>query len=133
MIGRNFDEHDPDAVRVLDPHFGQPPGFRHGLAEDTDSGRRQPVVLGVNIPDLEPDHHRATGGPGRAPGNLEQARAEEEHHPRILRRPELPIDRQPQYVAVKMAALSQVGGPQQDPAAQNLHAAILPDRQNGRV
>ena len=68
-------------------------------------------------------------------GDLEQSRAEEEHHPRILGRPELPVDRQAQYVAVETTASPQVGRPQQDPAAQNLHAAILPDRhrQNGQV
>jgi hypothetical protein len=29
-------------------------------------------MLGVNIPDLDPDHHRATGRAGRVSGDLEQ-------------------------------------------------------------
>jgi len=35
-------------------------------------------------PYLNPDHHRAPGKAGRVPGDLEQARAEEEHHPGIV-------------------------------------------------
>jgi hypothetical protein len=58
------------------------------------------------------------------PGDLEQARAEEEHHPGIVRRAELPVDGQAQHVAVEAAAAVQVAGPQQDPAAQNVHATI---------
>ena len=59
-----------------------------------DSGRGQPGVLGVNIADLDPDHHRAAGRAGRVPGDLEQALAEEEHQPRIVGRAELPADGQ---------------------------------------
>jgi len=125
VIGRNLDEHDADAVRVLDPHFGQPPGLRCRLAEDTDSGRSQPVALSVNIPHLEPDHHRTPRRAVRAAGNLEHSRAQEEHHPRILGRAELPVDRQAQHVAVETTASAQVGRAQQDPATQNLHATIL--------
>ena len=145
MIGRNLDEHDAEAVRVLDPHFGQSPGLRNGFSDDTDSCRSQPVVLGVNIPYLEPDHYRGPSRPGRAAGDLEQARAEKEHHPGILGRAELPVDRQAQHVAVETTASPQIGRSHQDPAAQNLHATILADRneawrvphgrdrQNGRV
>src|SRR5271166_2200836 len=125
VVGRNLDEHDAEAIRVLDPHFGQPPGLRRGLAEDRNSGRGEPVALGVDIPHLEPDQHRAPGGAGRVSGDLEQPRAEEEHQPRILGRPELPVDRQPEYVAVETTAAAQVGRAQQDPAAQHLHPTIL--------
>jgi hypothetical protein len=55
-------------------------------------------------------------------------RAEEEHHPRIGRGSELPVDRQAQHVAVETPALIEVGGPQQDSAAQDLHATILTAR-----
>jgi hypothetical protein len=61
---------------------------------DRDSGLGQPGVLGVNIADLDPDHHRAPGRAGRMPGDLEQSPAEEEHQPGIVRRAELPVDRQ---------------------------------------
>jgi hypothetical protein len=125
MIGGNFDEDDADAVGVLDPHFGQSPGFRCGPSEDTSSCRSQPVVLCVNIANLEPDHHRAPGRAGRVAGDLEQSRAEEEHQPWICGRAELPVDRQAQYVAIETMAAAQVGGAQQDPTAQNLHAPIL--------
>jgi hypothetical protein len=94
VIGGNLDQDDLDAIGVLDPHLGQTPRLRSGLPDDRDSGRGQPSVLGVNIPDLEPDHHRAAGGAGPVPGDLEQSLAEEEHHPGILRGAELPVDSQ---------------------------------------
>jgi len=125
MIGGNLDEDDADAVGVLDPHFGQSPGFRCGRSEDTSSCRSQPVALGVNIAYLEPDHHRAPGRAGRVAGDLEQPRAEEEHQPWIRGRAELPVDRQAQYVAIETMAAAHVGGAQQNPAAQNVHAPIL--------
>ena len=58
MIGGNLDEDDPNAIGILDPHFNQPPGLRYWLPEDTDACRSQPTVLRVNIPHLDPDHHR---------------------------------------------------------------------------
>jgi hypothetical protein len=88
----------------------------------------QPGVLGADIPYLDPDHHRAPGRAVRVPGDLEQPRAEEEHHPRIVGGTELPVDGQAQQVAVEAAAAVQVAGPQQDPAAQNVHATISASR-----
>jgi hypothetical protein len=58
------------------------------------------------------------------PGDLKQDGAKEEHHPGIVRRAEIAVDGQAQYVAVEAAATVQVAGPHQDPAAQNVHAAI---------
>jgi hypothetical protein len=68
------------------------------------------------------------GGPGVCPEDLEQARAEEEHNPGIVWRAELPADGQAQDVAVEAAAAVQVAGPQEDPAAQNVHATISASR-----
>jgi len=81
-----------------------------------------------DIPDLDPDHHRAPGRTGRVPGDLEESRAEEEHHPGIIRRAELPVDGQAQHVTVEAAAAVQVAGTQQHPAAQNIHATIPASR-----
>jgi hypothetical protein len=67
----------------------------------------------------------APGGPAPAPGDLEQSRAEKEHHARICGGAELPVDRQAQYVTVETAAPVQVGGAQQYPAAQYIHATML--------
>ena len=124
MIGRNFDQDDPDAVGILDPHFGQAPGLGGRLLDDRDSGRGQPGMLGADIPYLDPDHHRAPRRAVRVPGDLEQPLAEEEHHAGIIAGTELPVDGQAQHVAVEAAAAGQVGGPQEDPAAQNVHATI---------
>jgi hypothetical protein len=99
---RKLDHDDLDAVGVLDLHFGQAPGLGGGFPDDVDCGRGQPGVLGVDIAYLDPDHHRVPGG--RVPGDLEQARAEEEHHPGIVWMAELPVDGQAQYVAVEAAA-----------------------------
>src|SRR6185437_1580620 len=89
-------------------------------------GRGQTGVLGADIPNLQPEHDRATGGSGPGPGHLEQSLAEEEHHARILRGPELAVDGQAKRIAVEPSAPVKVGGAQQDAAAQDLHAVILP-------
>ena len=125
MVTGNLDENDPYAVRIFDPHLDQSPGLGHGLAENAGAGRGQPVMLRMNIPDLEPDHYRAFRGRRSSPGHFQQSRAEKEHHSRIGRRPELPVDRQPQHVPVETATSVRVSGPQQNPAAQYFHATIL--------
>ena len=105
-----------------------PQGSVAGCPDDRDSGRGQPGVLAADIPYLDPDHHRAPGRTGRVPGDLEESRAEEEHHAGIIRGTELPVDGQAQDVAVEAAAAVQVAGAQQDPAAQNVHATIPASR-----
>jgi uncharacterized protein (DUF302 family) len=128
VAGGNLDQDDLDAVRVLDPHLGQAPGLGHRLPDDRNLGRGQPGVLGADVPDLDPDHHRALSRAIRMPGDLEEPLAEEEDHAGIFWRAELPVDRQAQDVAVETAAAVQVAGPHQDPAAQNVHATISPPR-----
>ena len=128
MIGRNLDQDDPDAVGVLELHLDQTPGLRSRLPDNRDSSRSQPDMLGVNIPDLDPDQHRAPGRAGRVPGDLEQPLAEEEHQSGIIRRAELPAGGQAQQVTVEAAAAIQAAGAQQDPAAQNVHATIPASR-----
>jgi hypothetical protein len=59
VIGRNLDQDDPDAVGVLDPHLDQALGLCYRFLDHRDSGRGRPGMLSVNIPDLDPDHHRA--------------------------------------------------------------------------
>jgi hypothetical protein len=88
----------------------------------------QPGVLGMNVPHLDPDHDRVPGRAGRGPGDFEQSRAEEEHHAGIVRRAQLPVDGQAQGVAVEAAAVVQVAGPQQDPAAQHVRTTISASR-----
>jgi hypothetical protein len=128
VIGRNLDQDDPDAVGVLDPHLDQAPGLRSRLPDNRDSSRSQPGMLGVDIPDLDPDQHRAPGRAGRVPGDLEQPLAEEEHQSGIIRRAELPAYAQAEQVTVEAAAAVQVAGAQQDPAAQNVHGTIPASR-----
>jgi hypothetical protein len=68
------------------------------------------------------------GRPAACPGDLEQPLPEEEHQPGIVRWPELPVDGQAEQVTVEAPAAVQVAGAQQDPAAQNVHAAISASR-----
>ena len=124
MIGGHLDQDDPDAVGVLDPHLRQAPELGGRFPDNRNAGRGQPGVLGAYVPYLDPDHHRVPGRAGTVPGDLKQSRAEEEHDTRILRRAELPVDGQAQYIAVEAAAAIQVAGPHQDPAAKNVHATI---------
>ena len=93
MTSRNLDQDDPDAVGVIDPHLGQAQGFCYWRSDNRDPSCGQPGVLGVDIPDLDPDHHRVPGA-GRVPEYLEQPLAEEKHQPGIVRRAELPVDGQ---------------------------------------
>jgi D-erythronate 2-dehydrogenase len=132
VIGGHLDQHDPGAVRVLDPHLGQPPGLGQRLPGDADPGRCQPAVLGVHVPHLKPDHDRPSRGPVGAPGHFQQPRSEKEHQARIGRGSELAVDGQAQHVAVEAAAPVGVGGAQQDPAAQYLHVSILAAGRGGR-
>jgi hypothetical protein len=58
-------------------------------------------------------HRRA----GCVSGDLEQSLAEEENHPGMVRRAELPVDGQAQDVAVEAEAAVQVAGEHEDPHA----------------
>jgi len=62
------------------------------------------------------------------PGDLEEPRTEEEDHPGIIRRAELPVDGQAQDITVEAAAVAQIAGPHQNSAAQNLHVTIPSSR-----
>ena len=121
MVDGDLDENDWHPVGVLDPHLDQSPGLGPGLLAHTDASGGQPLMLSVDIADLDPDHHRPSGGAGTVAGNLQEPRAEEEHQSRIGRGAELSVDRQAQHVAVETPALIQVGGPP-------FHIHILPQR-----
>ena len=64
VIGGNFDQDNGDAVRVLDPHLSQSPRLVYRLTQDPNAGRCQPHMLGIDIPYLEPHHHRVPGTSG---------------------------------------------------------------------
>jgi hypothetical protein len=75
VIGGYFDQDDPDAVGVLDLHLDQSQGLGRGCPDDRNAGRGQPGVLTADIPDLDPDQHRAPDRTGCVPGDLEESRA----------------------------------------------------------
>jgi hypothetical protein len=70
MAGGNLDEDNLYPVGVLDPHLDQSPGLGLGFLEYTDPGGGQPLMLGVDIADLDPDHQRPSGTAGAMAGNL---------------------------------------------------------------
>ena len=134
MISGDLDQINLHAVWVLDPHLDQSPGLGRWPSQNAHAGRSQPLCLSANIPDLKPEHQRASRRAANTPGHLQESRAQEEHHPRIIHRSELPVNRKTQHVAVEMAAPPEVGGAQQNPAAQYVHAAILAARARaGRI
>ena len=128
MAGGHLDQDNPDAVRILDLHFDQPPGLGNRLPHDRNAGGGQPGVLGADVPDLDPDHHRPAGRAVGMPGDLEEPGTEEEDYPGIPWRAELPVDGQAEQVTVEAPAAVQVAGAQPEPAAQNVHAIIPPSR-----
>jgi len=99
-----------------------------GPAEDGDSGRGQPGVLGADIPHLDPDPHRVPARTGRGPGDLQQSRPGEEHHTGIVWGAELPADGRAKDVAVEAAAAVQAPGADENPAAHNVHTTIPASR-----
>jgi hypothetical protein len=125
VVGGDLDEDDADAVRVLDPHLVEAPGLGHWLAQHPDTRRGKALVFGADVTHLEPEHYRAPWAALRAAGHLQEPRAEEEDKPGVGRRAELPVDGKAEHIAVEAAAPVQVRWPQQDPAAQDLHATIM--------
>jgi hypothetical protein len=79
---QDLGQDDPEAVGVLDPHFGQPPGLRHRLPQDRDSGRGQRACSAwtsrtwIQIITEDP------GGPAACPETSSSPLAGVEHHPR---------------------------------------------------
>jgi hypothetical protein len=44
VIGGDFDEDDPDAVGVLDPHLSQSPGLGYRFTQNANADRSQPLM-----------------------------------------------------------------------------------------
>jgi hypothetical protein len=125
VIGGDLDEHDTDPVRILDPHLNQTPRLGAWLLDHADAGRGQPLMLSVDIPDLDPDHQRRSRRPGGTPGHLKKARAQEEHQPWAGRGAELTVNRQAEHVTVEPVASVKVRRAHKDPATQDVHRKIL--------
>ena len=67
VVGRHLHEHDRQPVGVLDPHLDQPPRLLPRRADDRDTRRRQPRLLGGDVPDLEPEGEPRGGGSPACP------------------------------------------------------------------
>jgi hypothetical protein len=127
VIGGNLDQHDLDAIGSWIHISVKPQGSVAGsrvMGTAAAASRACPAWTSRTWIQIITD---VPGRAGRVPGDLERPRAENTT-PGIVWRAELPVDGQAQYVAVEAAAAVQVAGPQEDPAAQNVHATISASR-----
>jgi len=60
VIFWHLDKHDAHAVRVGDSHLDQPPGFATRLTQHPHADSREPLMLGREVADLEPDLHASS-------------------------------------------------------------------------
>src|SRR5207249_1515749 len=54
VLGRDFDDRDAHAVRILDPHLVESPRLALWRAEHGDAGVREHAVRGLQTPNLPP-------------------------------------------------------------------------------
>jgi hypothetical protein len=123
VIGGNLDQDDLDAIGVLDPQSVKPQGSVAGppmMGTAAAASRACPAWISRAWIQIITE---CPGGPGVCPETPGKP-GPRKNSPGIVGRAELAVDGQAQYVAVEVAAAVQVAGPQQDPAAQNVHAAI---------
>lgn len=81
-------------------------------------------MFSAYITNLQPDPKRAWRLGWGHSGDLEQALPKEEDQARVVRRPELAVDRETEDVAVEAAAAFRVGRAQEYSAAQHVHGLI---------
>lgn len=117
----DFDENDAYPVRISDPHLQQPPRLKPGSPDDLDPGRLQTLMLGREMPDLQPQRDIASGGSIPDAGHFQVAATEEEDEPGIVAVTELAVDGETEGVSVETATAVRVGRPEQDPAAEYVH------------
>jgi hypothetical protein len=120
VVRRDLDEPDPHAVRVLDPHLVEAPGFAARLAHDARAALRELLVGLREGPDLHPEPDAvARAGAVAAAGHLEEPAAQEEH--RAAR--ELAVHGEAQDVSVERGGDVRIDRAQQDTAGENLHGS----------
>ena len=118
---------DPEANAGVGAMSTTPPGLQPWPAQHGYAGVGEPRLLRGEVAHLDPDRQalrdqRFLG----VPGDLEEAATEEEHRARAVGRPELAVDREAEGVPVEAAAAFGVRRSQDDAAAEDVHAAILP-------
>jgi hypothetical protein len=111
MVGGDLDENDRYAVRVLNPHLDQSPRLGPRFSYHPGACRREPLMLGVDVSDLQPEHDGLSGRAGTYAGYLQEARAEKEHDARIVCGTKLPVYCQAEHVTIEATALIRIARP----------------------
>jgi hypothetical protein len=126
MVGRYLDEDDRYAVWILDPHFDKTPRFLARPSDDVNTGCVQPLMLGFEVADLDPEGQVAARRFCGLPTDFKEASSQEEDQPRCIGRAELSKDGESQRVSIEVAAALRLARTQQNAASQSLHGLIMP-------
>jgi len=130
---RDLDENDAYPVRIRDPHLQQTPRLSLWGTHDANAGRLKALVLGAEVPDLNPEGEIASRRRVAGTRDLEKAAAEEEDEPRIVGWAELAIDSETERVPIEASTAIPVGRSQQDTATEDFHTPIMPRARRQRL
>lgn len=121
VIGWNLDEDYAYPVRISNPHLQQAPRLQFGRPHNLNPGRLKAPIFGVEVANLYPEGEIADRCRIANAGHLQITAAEEENQPGIVAVAELSVDGKTERVPVKTSTAISVGGPQQDPATEDVH------------
>jgi hypothetical protein len=93
MIIWDLDQDDAYSVGIRDPHLHQPPRLLARLAEYWHPSVKQPLILALQVTDLDPDRHGVSRSIGRPSADFQMPVAQEEHQSRCVTAAELTVDR----------------------------------------
>ena len=122
MISGHLDDHQPEAIRIGDPHFIEPPRFAARLPKHLDSLRDEIGRRCGQVANLQPHRGRRTRTRLGVPGHLEESAAKDKHRATG----ELSVDGKSQHVTVERRRTVSVPRVKQDAATQYLHTPVLP-------
>jgi hypothetical protein len=121
MVGRYLHEDDGYAIWILDPHFDKAPWLLARPTDDVNTGCVQPLMLGFEVANLNPEGNVAAGRFHGLPTDFKEAISQEEDQPRCIGWAEFPKDGEPQRVAIEVTAALRLTRAQQNAASQSLH------------
>jgi small subunit ribosomal protein S20 len=120
VVSGHLHDHQPQAVRVSDPHFVESPRFATRLPEHLDPPLDERDRRRRQVADLQPHCGRRARARSRVPGDFKEAAPEDEDGAAR----ELAVDREPQHVTVESRRTLAIPRVEQDAAAQYLHPVL---------